>query len=72
MEFKPGDVVRLKSGGPAMTVESVGDHYMTGETGVTCVWFEKVGNKSNNKRERFSPVVLEHFKPGIGAISVRR
>jgi uncharacterized protein YodC (DUF2158 family) len=34
-EFKPGDVVQLRSGGPFMTVSSVG-----GEQ-VTCVWFEK-------------------------------
>ena len=32
--FKHGDVVRLKSGGPDMTVQEV----MTGE--VECVWFD--------------------------------
>lgn len=33
MDFKIGDVVRLKSGGPAMTVDSVENHTLT------CVWF---------------------------------
>lgn len=63
MEFKAGDIVRLKSGGPKMTVEKVGETYMTGEQGVWCVWFEKIGNKQNVKQqETFSPVLLEHYK----------
>ena len=37
-EFKPGDVVRLKSGGPAMTVTAIGED--GGETKAFCVWFE--------------------------------
>jgi uncharacterized protein YodC (DUF2158 family) len=37
-EFKPGDVVKLKSGGPAMTVTAIGEH--VGETKASCVWFE--------------------------------
>jgi len=40
-EIKAGDVVKLKSGGPAMTVTSVGDHY--GELSAYCSWF--VDNK---------------------------
>ena len=43
-EFKAGDTVRLKSGGPLMTVESVGDHY--GTTKVWCSWFQ--GTKLEN------------------------
>ena len=42
--FKPGDVVRLKSGGPMMTVASVGDHL--GTLSVFCGWF--VGIKSES------------------------
>lgn len=37
-KFKPGDVVRLKSGGPAMTVTAIGEHM--GETKAFCEWFE--------------------------------
>lgn len=44
-EFKPGDLVRVKSGGPIMTVEQVGKTAMLEEDAVWCVWFEKVGNK---------------------------
>lgn len=35
-EFKPGDVVALKSGGPAMTIEST-----TARIGakIVCLWF---------------------------------
>ena len=33
-----GDVVRLKSGGPKMTVTEVGET-MTGEMTVWCAWF---------------------------------
>ncbi|MGD9739872.1 MAG: YodC family protein [Bauldia sp.] len=36
-EFKPGDVVQLKSGGPAMTVE--GRSAYTDD--LICTWFEK-------------------------------
>lgn len=33
-QFKPGDVVQLKSGGPKMTV-----HHIHGDGDVTCDWF---------------------------------
>lgn len=38
-EIKKGDVVRLKSGGPSMTVQDVGD-FVTVTDGAQCVWFE--------------------------------
>lgn len=50
-EFKEGDVVRLKSGGPAMTIESIapeGNH--------VCVWF--LGKES--LRGSFSKASLKH------------
>ena len=37
-EIKAGDVVMLKSGGPTMTVTSVGDYY--GTLSVWCAWFD--------------------------------
>jgi uncharacterized protein YodC (DUF2158 family) len=40
--IKAGDVVRLKSGGPDMTVQDTGDYLMSGGTGndAKCVWFD--------------------------------
>lgn len=38
-EFKPGDVVRLKSGGPNMTVTSVGEDF-GGTMSVFVTWFD--------------------------------
>lgn len=37
MEFKPGDVVKLKSSGPRMTVAWVGE---VSPKICTCLWFE--------------------------------
>lgn len=54
-DIKPGDQVRLKSGGPTMTVEQNGTSDMTGEDFAVCVWFN---DKGELKREPFSPVVL--------------
>ena len=42
MSFSPGDQVKLKSGGPTMTVEKV-----RGDT-VTCVWFD--GKKAHDRK----------------------
>lgn len=54
MEFNPGDVVQLKSGGPSMTIESVNDGI------ALCVWFEK----SRQNREGFSTVLLTPYRRG--------
>lgn len=61
--FQKGDVVLLKSGGPLMTVESVGAFGggMSGKAafeGAKCVWFE--GN--NVKREAFPNEVLDKYE----------
>ena len=39
-EIKPGDIVRVRSGSPEMTVSQVGKRAMTGEESVWCVWFD--------------------------------
>lgn len=41
--FKPGDLVRLKSGGPKMTVS-----HRTGENELCCIWFASEGKKQND------------------------
>lgn len=55
MNFKAGDVVRLKSGGAQMTVEDVGEA-TANEGAVWCIWFDK---SELVQRHTFSPVVLE-------------
>jgi uncharacterized protein YodC (DUF2158 family) len=72
MDFQPGDLVRLKSGGPTMTVEQVSTRAMTGEPGVWCVWFEGAGSKQTCKRDTFSPVVLEKTSGSSASFSVTR
>ncbi|MGL5447581.1 MAG: YodC family protein [Rhabdaerophilum sp.] len=48
--FKIGDVVQVKSGGPAMTVLAVGDE-------VECVWY---GEESETfRREKLPAILLE-------------
>ncbi|WP_087022182.1 YodC family protein [Thaumasiovibrio subtropicus] len=51
MEFQEGDVVRLKSGGPDMTVIEVDEEY-----GCSCQWFDTKGNLMNSN---FNPKALE-------------
>ena len=48
-EIKKGDRVVLKSGGPLMTVQDIGDYLMSSgiEDGALCVWFD--GNKPQEK-----------------------
>ena len=57
MEIKPGDTVRLKSGGPIMTVNWIDKEY-----GVTvwCDWFIE----NQPKKERFPPTSLELVEMG--------
>ncbi|WP_316398499.1 YodC family protein [Bradyrhizobium sp. 33ap4] len=62
-EFKAGDVVQLKSGGPRMTVSQVGeDQY--GQRKVWCVWFEK----TKKYEDTFEPEIL--MKPGSGIVGI--
>ncbi|WP_199027697.1 DUF2158 domain-containing protein [Ralstonia sp. ASV6] len=73
MSFQPGDVVQLKSGGPRMTVEKVGNDAMTGVEAVWCTWFEKVGSRQTVQRDTFPPATLDKAgAPGLGAIGIHR
>jgi uncharacterized protein YodC (DUF2158 family) len=65
-EFKPGDVVTLKSGGPLMTISKI--EPSVGEQRAWCEWFEK-----NQPQGRyFSFVVLQHADRGSGTVRLQR
>jgi len=55
-EFKVGEQVRLKSGGPVMTIENIGNYPMGPNTGdsAKCVWFD--GTKKSEGL--FAPATL--------------
>lgn len=55
---KVGNVVRLKSGGFNMSIESVGEN-TTGVTPIKCVWFDFGGNL---KRDSFDKKTLSVCK----------
>lgn len=61
-KFNNGDVVKLNSGGPKMTVSGYGD-----DGRVVCVWFEK----SKQFNGAFSEEVLKKFEEGLG-VTLRR
>jgi uncharacterized protein YodC (DUF2158 family) len=56
IDFRRGDKVRMKSGGPQMMIETVGDHY--GQPTVWCKWYDG----KNFREETFSPDSLELVK----------
>ena len=55
-DFKKGDIVRLRSGGPDMTVTAVGGIYEGQE--ITATWFDPKGLQSGG----FSPEALKHVE----------
>lgn len=57
-QYKIGDVVVLKSGGPPMTVHNIGDYNATyPEIGLLCVWFDT----SKKVEDVFHPNAVEIF-----------
>ena len=52
--FEPGDVVRLKSGGPNMTIDSI--ETFDGRPQATCVWFD---DKNERQTGVFDLVTLD-------------
>jgi uncharacterized protein YodC (DUF2158 family) len=59
-EIAPGDVVRLKSGGPKMTVTDIDEDQFTGQKTVWCEWFDE---NRIGKRGDFSLVAVERYVP---------
>lgn len=74
MSFNEGDIVKLKSGGPKMTVTSVGDRL--GTPSVWCSWF--TSGKSNSEVFPVSAVEIVSDKNGdiqplsVGWVGARR
>lgn len=68
MQLKPGDVVKLKSGGPLMTVESIGT---ADEAAILCVWSEPVSHRQVIQRGTFSPIVLERGRRRPDPVALR-
>lgn len=60
--FNPGDVVVLKSGGPKMTVEEVGE-YLLG-IGAKCIWFDG----KTRKEEVFALQTIARYDPTSGPL----
>ena len=57
-QFKEGDTVRLKSGGPTMTVASVSQ-----SAGVECHWFNHTDAEWTSKWVMFQPAMLKAVSP---------
>jgi uncharacterized protein YodC (DUF2158 family) len=58
-EYSVGDVVQLKSGGPLMTVHSIGDYSPTGPNpGLHCIWFDK----ATKNEDVFDPRAVELYR----------
>lgn len=70
-KFKSGDVVRLISGGPDMTVikkevyVDLGEHFPNTRDWVDCIWFDKHKRQTGH----FPPYSLEHVKRKNGGLT---
>lgn len=54
--FEKGDIVRLKSGGPEMTVREIKTDYQGDPSRINCHWFSGAKRQSGG----FDPKELEH------------
>jgi uncharacterized protein YodC (DUF2158 family) len=61
MDLKIGDIVRLKSGGPNMTIEEIDTDQI-----VSCVWFQD----TIVKRHKFAAALLLRPKPDAARVVV--
>ncbi|MBR2572866.1 MAG: DUF2158 domain-containing protein [Loktanella sp.] len=55
--FKPGDIVQLKSGGPAMTIASLSTNMNGGFSGYQCEWFKG----ASKERAHFTEETLKPY-----------
>jgi uncharacterized protein YodC (DUF2158 family) len=60
-EFKIGDVVRLTSDGPTMTVEAIYQDKKTAQLMIWCRWFHGLEGQRKLKEEGFPPDALERL-----------
>lgn len=63
-EFKIGDVVKLKSGSPKMTIETL----KTEENYAYCVWIEDGKKRDGEFDTRTLKKVVPKKKPDLGSI----
>ena len=61
LQFQPGDIVRVKSGGPDMTVSSASRSQSDSSN---CVWFD---DKGEVKNQAFKDAVLEKVDTASGS-----
>lgn len=72
MTFQPGDVVQLKSGGPAMTIEWVAEDEITKAETAACTWFEQVGKRQEAESRKFATVLLKKYQSPYASLATRR
>jgi uncharacterized protein YodC (DUF2158 family) len=57
-KFSPGDIVQLKSGGPAMTIAKINNDSLSGEfKGYYCEWFKG----ASKERAHFDEETLQTY-----------
>lgn len=62
-DFQVGDVVRLKSGGPKMTVTQVGANATTRLSSVWCTWFVSTKQEEGTFPVEAVEAVIESAEP---------
>ena len=63
-DLQVGEVVRLKSGGPLMTIDHIGPQNMGGKTNAAlCSWFETIKGKQTRKTDWFELTSLVKVGP---------
>lgn len=63
LKFAPGDIVQLKSGGPAMTVSKMRVAHGSTEPGYDCEWFKGASKEKAHFEEDTLKVYVAPAKP---------